>query len=82
MLLLGGSARDFRIFCTLFPDCRPLSGCIPELHQHKGKVRILSNCPGVDPVIMSNLVRDYMPEGEFIEHEELNRLSFKRPADR
>jgi hypothetical protein len=49
--------------------------------QHNGRFRILSHCPGVDPVIMSGLVRDYMPQGEFIEHEELNRLTFSRPAD-
>jgi hypothetical protein len=41
--------------------------------QHRGRFRILSNCSGLDPVIMSGLVRDYMPQGEFIEHESLNR---------
>lgn len=36
--------------------------------QHKGRFRRLSRCPGMDPVIMSGKVRDYMPEGPFIEH--------------
>lgn len=36
--------------------------------EHKGRFRRLSSCPGMDPVIISGKVRDYMPEGTFIEH--------------
>ena len=38
------------------------------LLQHGGKFRILSRCPGVDPVILSDKVDQYMPIGPFIEH--------------
>lgn len=36
--------------------------------QHRGRFRRISSCPGMDPVIVSGKVREYMPEGPFVEH--------------